>query len=767
MDLDTKSKKFNYSLGLKITAAVLAIILAAASAALIFSSVNAADFYNDASLLVEKKKSSGSYDYSDSEAFINRFGLDIGYVSKYYTYDPSIEKYMLSEQSKVEQSGKKAYSAAEKKWNNSENADGSTFDFNYTLKFKGVDYQFQMTCDAEEDSSIFLNELKEQYSDFVAERSGSVEYKDAAYGVKSFKNFKYCILSADGKTVYSNLPLKTAKSTILSYGKYYASLGGVVSTIGYTSFNAVSGQSACSSKLYAYFAVDPKLGGNDTYSRINNYSQSIKNTNICAQFVCGVSAALAAFALAIFVISNCGRKNNYDGVKPAFIDYVPLDLHLAVAASLIVCGIALTSQVASNCADQGYSGATQTALFIYVFAVLASACFAVLFEFICSLVRIIKAKRKPFWKNFLILQFFHLIGKGISAIFKKISAALSYNPKNYKKNLIKTSVLYFAASFILLVLDVFASRKGTAAAVLIFTVLLIALNAAVVIKAVKYLIWLDKIITAAKERKNIEMSLEKLPESLKTLAQSMKYSNEELSAAVSKAVKDERLKAELITNVSHDLKTPLTSIITYVDLLSKCDIDDENAKKYIAVLDEKGAKLKRLIEDLIEASKVSSGNITLSLSRLDLAELSAQAVGESTEEFEKAGLNLIFETPQNSVEIFADGSKTFRIMQNLLSNARKYSAVASRVYVRAYKENESGVFEIKNISAEQLNISPEELTERFVRGDKSRTKQGNGLGLSIAKELCLAQSGKLEISIDGDLFKVRVILPEKGAESGS
>ena len=219
------------------------------------------------------------------------------------------------------------------------------------------------------------------------------------------------------------------------------------------------------------------------------------------------------------------------------------------------------------------------------------------------------------------------------------------------------------------------------------------------------------------------------------------------------------MKTELITNVSHDLKTPLTSLISYSDLLNNCKIEDETAKKYIGVIHNQSIKLKRLIEDLIEASKVSSGNVTINASMLNLSELAIQVIAEFSPEIEKNGNEIIFNEPETAPAVFADGSKTYRILSNLLSNAKKYSATGTRIYISVYKENDNSVFEIKNISSEPLNISPEELTERFVRGDKSRSKDGNGLGLSIAKDLCILQSGNLELSIDGDLFKAKVILP--------
>ena len=285
-------------------------------------------------------------------------------------------------------------------------------------------------------------------------------------------------------------------------------------------------------------------------------------------------------------------------------------------------------------------------------------------------------------------------------------------------------------------------------------------NGYVLYRVCLYVKNLDMIIDASSKHEDIAVDLNSLDLSLKTLAEGMRYTNAELQTAINKAVKDERLRTELITNVSHDLKTPLTSIIVYVDLLSKCDIDDEKAQEYIAVLDEKGKKLKKLIDDLIEASKVTSGNVTITPTNINLSEPCLQATVEAQTDFEKAGLDLVVKSGERQTIVYADGTKTNRIIENLLSNARKYSAKTSRVYVSVYEEDGQGIFEIKNISAQPLDITPEELTERFVRGDKSRNKEGNGLGLSIAKELCSLQHGELELQIDGDLFKARVKLPK-------
>ena len=279
----------------------------------------------------------------------------------------------------------------------------------------------------------------------------------------------------------------------------------------------------------------------------------------------------------------------------------------------------------------------------------------------------------------------------------------------------------------------------------------------------KYVLSLDRIIAASENAKNGEspenIYSENMPEPLKTLALNLSLTQEEMQKAINEAVKGERMKTELITNVSHDLKTPLTSIISYVDLLKKCDIDDISAQKYINVLDEKSIRLKRLIEDLVEASKASSGAVTFNKMNVNLHELAVQAVGEMSDAFEERNLDAVLNEPTEPIVIYADSQKTWRIIDNLLSNVKKYALPGTRVYIDVGRDSSYGTITIKNTSREKLNIDPDELTQRFVRGDESRTMEGSGLGLSIAKDLCTLQGGKLELSIDGDLFKATVKMP--------
>ena len=226
--------------------------------------------------------------------------------------------------------------------------------------------------------------------------------------------------------------------------------------------------------------------------------------------------------------------------------------------------------------------------------------------------------------------------------------------------------------------------------------------------------------------------------------------------AVNESIKSERLKTELITNVSHDIKTPLTSIINYVDLLKQEDIKDEKAKEYIEVLDNKSQRLKKLIEDLVEASKASSGNIKITKEVLNVNELLNQITGEFEDKFEKRGLKTISKLPEEKVFIKADSRYLYRVLENVYSNVAKYAEENSRVYVDCVIENDEVAIYVKNISKDELNISADELMQRFVRGDKSRNTEGSGLGLSIAKSLTELQDGTFNIYLDGDLFKVAI-----------
>lgn len=242
-----------------------------------------------------------------------------------------------------------------------------------------------------------------------------------------------------------------------------------------------------------------------------------------------------------------------------------------------------------------------------------------------------------------------------------------------------------------------------------------------------------------------------------------------MAVAVAEQVKSQRLKADLITNVSHDLKTPLTSIINYISLLKKQELPGEDTQHYIEVLDEKAQKLKNLTNDLVELSKATSGNITPELIPTDFTEVVLQANGEFVEKFAEKELTVISDLPKDGLLLMLDGRRMGRALENLYQNIYRYALPGTRVYVKLTAEGDQAVFTIKNISKEQLGIGTDELMERFVRGDSSRGTEGSGLGLSIAQSMVVLQGGTFSIDIDGDLFKATISLPlpqEKEPETG-
>ncbi|MBR2329252.1 MAG: HAMP domain-containing histidine kinase, partial [Clostridia bacterium] len=254
-----------------------------------------------------------------------------------------------------------------------------------------------------------------------------------------------------------------------------------------------------------------------------------------------------------------------------------------------------------------------------------------------------------------------------------------------------------------------------------------------------------------------ETDTSKLKWEFKEHGESLNSVGRGMARAVNERMRSERFKTELITNVSHDLKTPLTSIVTYIDLLQKEEIPGEQAKEYVDTIARQSAKLKKLTEDLIEASKASSGVMSVNLERVNVSELLRQSTAEYGERMAAAGIATVMTLPEDDIYITADGRLLWRVMDNLLLNICRHGMNGTRAYIGAEKREENTVISFKNISSKELNISPEELLERFVQGDESRNTEGSGLGLSIAQSLTELMKGKMQLYLDGDLFKVELI----------
>lgn len=387
------------------------------------------------------------------------------------------------------------------------------------------------------------------------------------------------------------------------------------------------------------------------------------------------------------------------------------------------------------------------ALAVYVFA---ADIFAMLFFY--SLVRRIRAK--TLWSNSLLRKMI----KGM--------AHFAWNVYDNGDIVLRTWIPYgtFLLFNALMGISVLVFKRGLGLAItVIFAAAIDVLIGNLIFRKAKEQQEIVKgIETIAEGQLEHQLETEHLHGDNLTLANSVNSIGKGIKEAVEISMKDERMKADLITNVSHDIKTPLTSIINYVDLIKREQVDNEKVQNYIKVLDEKSQRLKQLTDDLVEASKISSGNISLNFEKINLAELMNQTIGEFSEKFELKRLTTVMNINVQNAVIEADSRRIWRVIENLFNNIYKYAMEGTRVYLTVDSlPDKIGyiALSVKNISASPLNCDPEELTERFIRGDESRTTEGSGLGLSIAKNLTLAQKGTFEIQLDGDLFKVILTFP--------
>ncbi len=559
------------------------------------------------------------------------------------------------------------------------------------------------------------------------------------------ENLKYYIVTLDGRVV-SNIDaipddIRSKDNYVLFTNDKFEIKGFERNHIDETTASLNKGSVLC-----LYYDENFRSGEDIYFDMFNSYNVACTENAIylIVEFI--ISVAIGIILLA-FWLKSLGYKKGSTKPELYFIDKLPNDIHTILSLGLVALfGSTVGYLLIDFIEDYGLDSQLYRCVFYAAIPILA-----ILTEWLGSLVRQGKCGESIF-KNSLIYKLFRLIFKACRKVFKMFK----YKPKAFKIQVIFLFVAYLLVNFIFAVLTVAAWNNIG----IIFFLMALVFNTTVAYCLARYVKNLDKIIIASGEAKNVVFdNKRKVATSLLTLADNLSNSNAQLESAVAEAVKKEQMKTQLITNVSHDLKTPLTSLINYSDLLSKCDIEDEQAKGYIETINAQSDKLKRLIEDLIEASKVSTGNVTLNKVKLNLCELTVQAIVEFTPELEKNRNEIKFNEPDEPITVYADGTKTYRVLSNLMNNARKYSAPNTRIYASVYREGNFGCFELKNISKEQLNISAEELTERFVRGDESRSKEGNGLGLSIAKDLCKLQDGSLHITIDGDLFKVTVKLP--------
>lgn len=370
-----------------------------------------------------------------------------------------------------------------------------------------------------------------------------------------------------------------------------------------------------------------------------------------------------------------------------------------------------------------------------------------------SLVRRIKAG--TLWKNSLIRKVLKWIGK-CSGKLADFARAFSRNTAE------KIKVLLVGGAFLFLQFLIIGCIFGGAE---VFLLALMAVDVAAMIFVIRKADGLDLIMDGLKKISDGELQYKIKTDTLtgkqKVMAEYINNIGSGLDAAVENSLKKERMQTELITNVSHDLKTPLTSIINYVDLMKRENPTDPKIQEYLRILDEKSQRLKVLTEDVVEASKASTGNIKLEMNDIDFVEMVQQVIGEFEEKFQEKNLTMMVHFTDEPSIIYADGQRMWRVLENVFGNVVKYAMEGTRVYAEISNRNKKVTFSLKNISAQPLNISADELTERFIRGDVARNTEGSGLGLSIAKSLTELQGGEFKLYLDGDLFKVMITFVAK------
>ncbi len=654
----------------------------------------------------------------------------------------------------------------------------NTFGFYYDYKDENLNEQIEIYFKAPiyADEATALNSFKLQFGNHIYYYY-CANYAEAGESAGlDLDKVKFYAEFSDGSTVGNVENGEEFKAGVRS-GNYFIIENGVQETGGNASISEnIIDYISCGTDMFnnikLYMSLNNAYEGNDKYGELGVEVQSSLTENPISLLALCIISAFGLITMAVFSVRLAGHKNGE--IKTALIDKMPVDLHFilsgVIAVLLAFCYVYTMSErfmfYLHNNVNY-FSASFDESVFILVL-ICAEGCgiYLAFIEFCTSVARSVKAKERLFGRTMIfgfykILRFGFKKMKVLCAKIQKYLKTLFFAPKRLGRGAVAVVGIYTGVNILVVITAMVLGSNYQELLAAFMIILLIAADAFLVYKAFCYMRSLDKIIDCAQHNAPVEIDDGDLTPSLKALANALDKKTADLQSAVIKAVKDERTKAELITNVSHDLKTPLTSVINYIDLLKKCDIEDETARQYMQVIDEKSIKLKRLIEDLIEASKVSAGNVTINKTKINLNELAAQAIVEETADIEKRGLQIIFEEPTEKNVVFADGAKLYRVFENLLSNARKYSAPGSRIYAQIRSDNDFGYFEIKNISKEPLNISAEELTERFVRGDKSRSEDGNGLGLSIAKQLCVLNGGELIITIDGDLFKATVKMPRR------
>ncbi len=489
------------------------------------------------------------------------------------------------------------------------------------------------------------------------------------------------------------------------------------------------------------FFVAKNMSKNDLFSVMAKIIEIGYSLRYAMVFIM-LASLILCIAVHCFLYCSAGHKEGT--IKYNAIDKLPFDVYTAFIVAAAVCSIIGV--------DAAYNLASMV-LFIFVIGTID---YFLGLGYTMSFAT--RMKIGGILKNTLILRLLKIFGKFLKKVFIKSRYILSKLP-TVKKTVVALIILLTVEFFaVIFVLNTYWMYDYT---ILFFFLIIVNI---VFVAAVLYLAVILQKIKKGGEKiagGDLEYKIDTsyMYGDFKDFSESLNNINEGLQLAVEEKMKSERFKTELITNVSHDIKTPLTSIINYVDLIKKEQIENETVKDYIAVLDRQSGRLKKLVEDLVEASKASTGNLAVNFEVLDTSVLLSQTLGEFEDRLKKADITPVLRLPDRKVKILADGRHLWRVFDNLMSNVCKYAQSSTRVYLDIMSEKGKAYITFRNISKYELQ-SDAELTERFVRGDASRNTEGSGLGLSIAKSLVELQNGSMKVSVDGDLFKVTIEFKE-------
>ncbi len=457
-------------------------------------------------------------------------------------------------------------------------------------------------------------------------------------------------------------------------------------------------------------------------------------------YAIGAGAFIISVICFVFLMCSAGKRRGMPGVRASVLTKIPFEIPTAAVAFASLLGFILIG-------EWFYYNDVVAWIAFVIWAIIS----VIMLIFWCMSLAI-RIKLGTLLKNTIVYRVLRLIWRGLCFCGRGIRAVVRSLPIIWKTVALLAAVAVIEFLFIVVTYEriflVFWWWIGKVIATLCI---------------IYFVIMLHRLKRGGREladgKLDYKVDTNYLILDLKDHAENLNRIGDGMNAAVEERLKSERMKTELITNVSHDIKTPLASIINYSDLICREECENESIKEYAEVLHNQSERMKRLLDDLVEASKASSGNIDIMLAECDARVMISQVSGEYCQRLADAELDLVCSSPDNEIKIMADGRRLWRVFDNLMNNARKYALSGTRVYVSLEEVGGRAVFRFKNISRDPIAVGSDELSERFVRGDASRNTEGNGLGLSIAKSLTELQGGEFDITVDGDLFKVTVSLP--------